>query len=78
MRRPLKKAISQEWFQQSYDELIRLTQLMNDMEKLPEAEGAHFTIHIRCVNMVQLAQNVQRNFQQIAESKGIKLIFCSY
>jgi len=64
-----------EWLQQIYDELIRLTRLMNDMEKLSEAEAARFTINIRRVNMVQLAQNVYRNFQQMARSKGVKLQF---
>ncbi|MCS7458958.1 ATP-binding protein [Paenibacillus doosanensis] len=64
-----------EWLQQIYDELIRLTRLMNDMEKLSEAEAARFTIHIRRINMVQLTQNVYRNFQQMARSKGVKLQF---
>ncbi|MFE5320387.1 sensor histidine kinase [Paenibacillus sp. NPDC056579] len=67
--------VDMEWLQQIYDELIRLTRLMNDMEKLSEAEAARFTIHIRRVNMVQLAQNVFRNFQQMAKSKGVKLQF---
>jgi two-component system sensor histidine kinase BaeS len=67
--------VDMEWLQQIYDELIRLTRLMNDMEKLSEAEAARFTIHIKRVNMVQLAQNVHRNFQQMAKSKGVKLQF---
>jgi two-component system sensor histidine kinase BaeS len=67
--------VDTEWLQQIYEELIRLTRLMNDMEKLSEAEAARFTIHIKRVNMVQLAKNVFRNFQQMAKSKGVKLEF---
>ncbi len=67
--------VDMEWLQQIYDELIRLTRLMNDMERLSEAEAARFTIHIKRINIVQLTQNVYRNFQQMAKSKGVKLQF---
>ncbi|TVY09680.1 sensor histidine kinase [Paenibacillus cremeus] len=67
--------VNVEWLQQVYDELIRLTRLMTDMERLSEAEAARFTIHIKRENMVQLAEQVYRNFLPMAKSKSIKLRF---
>lgn len=67
--------VKQEWLEEIYDELIRLSRLMNDMEKLSEAEAARFTVSIKRTNMVQLAERVYRNFQSMARSKGIRLQF---
>ncbi|MCZ8515583.1 HAMP domain-containing sensor histidine kinase [Paenibacillus filicis] len=64
-----------QWLQQIYDELIRLSRLMTDMEKLSEAEAARFTVHIKRVNMINLAEQVYRNFLPMAKSKDIKLRF---
>jgi two-component system sensor histidine kinase BaeS len=67
--------VDMEWLQQIYEELIRLTRLMNDMEKLSEAEAARFTVHVKRHNMMVLAQGVYRNFQQMAKGKGVRLDF---
>ncbi|NOU94457.1 HAMP domain-containing protein [Paenibacillus sp. LMG 31456] len=67
--------INLEWLQQVYDELIRLTRLITDMEKLSEAEAAVFTVNAKRMDMMALTQNVYRNFQQMAQSKGVRLEF---
>jgi two-component system sensor histidine kinase BaeS len=64
-----------EWLQQIYEELIRLTRLMTDMERLSEAEAARFTVSVKRVNMVKLAEQVYRNFLPMARNKGIRLRF---
>ncbi|CAG7627603.1 Sensor histidine kinase RcsC [Paenibacillus solanacearum] len=64
-----------EWLQQIYEELIRLTRLMTDMERLSEAEAARFTVSVKRVNMVKLAEQVCRNFQPMARNKGIRIRF---
>ncbi|WP_284645397.1 sensor histidine kinase [Paenibacillus silviterrae] len=64
-----------EWLQQIYDEIIRLTRLVTDMEKLSEAEAARFTIHITKVDLIQLTEQVFRSFQPLAKSKGIRMRF---
>ncbi|MEF3302739.1 sensor histidine kinase [Paenibacillus sp. GYB003] len=61
--------------QDIYDELIRLSRLVNDLERLSEAESARFSLHARRTNMVELARAVYSNFLPLARSKGIKLTF---
>ncbi|TBL71613.1 sensor histidine kinase [Paenibacillus thalictri] len=67
--------VSQERLSQMYEELIRLSRLMNDMERLSEAEAAQFTIVRKRTNVVQLTETVYRNFQAAAKAKGIRLEF---
>lgn len=61
--------------QDIYDELIRLSRLVNDLERLSEAESARFSLHVRRTNMVELARTVYSNFLPLARSKGIRLSF---
>jgi signal transduction histidine kinase len=64
-----------ERMQDIYEELIRLSRLVNDLERLSEAESARFTLNIRRTNMVQLARRVYNNYIPVARSKNIKLMF---
>jgi signal transduction histidine kinase len=64
-----------ERLQDIYDELIRLSRLVNDLERLSEAESARFSLNVRRTNMVDLARTVYSNFLPLARSKGIKLTF---
>ncbi|TMV48488.1 HAMP domain-containing histidine kinase [Paenibacillus mesophilus] len=64
-----------ERLQDIYEELIRLSRLVNDLERLSEAESARFSLHVRRTNMVELARAVYSNFLPLARSKGIKLTF---
>lgn len=64
-----------ERMQDIYDELIRLSRLVNDLERLSEAESARFSLNVRRTNMVELARTVYSNFLPLARSKGIKLTF---
>lgn len=61
--------------QDIYDELIRLSRLVNDLERLSEAEGARFSLNARRTNMVELARTVYSNFLPLSRRKGIKLTF---
>jgi signal transduction histidine kinase len=61
--------------QDIYDELIRLSRLVNDLERLSEAESARFSLNIRRTNMVDLARTVHSHFMSLAKSKLIKLTF---
>lgn len=61
--------------QDIYDELIRLSRLVNDLERLSEAESARFSLNVRRTNMVELSRSVYSNFLPLARSKGIKLTF---
>ncbi|RKN84934.1 sensor histidine kinase [Paenibacillus ginsengarvi] len=61
--------------QDIYDELIRLSRLVNDLERLSEAESARFSLLVRRTNMVELARAVYSNFLPLARSKSIRLTF---
>ncbi|MFD0958374.1 sensor histidine kinase [Paenibacillus chungangensis] len=61
--------------QEIYEELERLSRLINDLERLSEAESAKFSLHIRRTDMMRLARRVFENFQSLARSKDIKLTF---
>lgn len=67
--------VNRDWLEEIYEELIRLSRLMNDMERLSEAEAARFTINPKRTNIVLLAQRVYRNFQSMAKNKGVRLEF---
>lgn len=64
-----------ERLQDIYEELIRLSRLVNDLERLSEAESARFSLNVRRTNMVELARMVYSNFLPLARSKGIRLTF---
>ncbi|MDF2724434.1 MAG: two-component system sensor histidine kinase [Paenibacillus sp.] len=61
--------------QDIYDELIRLSRLVNDLERLSEAEGARFSLNAGRTNMVELARTVYSNYLPLSRRKGIKLTF---
>lgn len=63
----------QEWLQRMYDENMRLSQLVSDMERLSEAEASSFTMTVKKTDVVKLVQRVYRNSNSMAESKGVKL-----
>jgi signal transduction histidine kinase len=64
-----------ERMQDIYDEMIRLSRLVNDLERLSEAEGARFSLNVRRTNMVHLAKSVYSNFLPVARNKDIKMTF---
>lgn len=64
-----------ERLQDIYEELIRLSRLVNDLERLSEAESARFSLNVRRTNMVELARMVYSNFLPLSRNKGIKLTF---
>ncbi|PYI56339.1 sensor histidine kinase [Paenibacillus flagellatus] len=64
-----------ERLQDIYDELIRLSRLVNDLERLSEAESARFSLNVRRTNMVDLARTVHSHFLPLARGKSIKLTF---
>lgn len=61
--------------QDIYEELERLSRLINDMERLSEAESARFSLEIKTTDMVRLARKVYNNFLPLARNKGIRMIF---
>jgi signal transduction histidine kinase len=58
-----------------YHELERLARLLNDLQKLSEAENAQFSLRLKRTNMVQLTRSVYLSFLPIAEEKRVKLSF---
>lgn len=58
-----------------YEELERLSRLINDMERLSEAESARFSLDIKRTDMVRLARRVYDNFLPLARNKGLRMIF---
>lgn len=60
-----------------YEDMIRLARLLNDMERLSEAEGAKFTLNLKRSNMVYLARRAYQTFLPIARQKDTKLYFQS-
>ncbi|MFC5532049.1 sensor histidine kinase [Cohnella yongneupensis] len=58
-----------------YEELIRLSQLVNDLESLSESEAATFTMNKKRTDLVQLARKVHDSFLPMAKDKGVKFLF---
>lgn len=52
-------------------EIDRLSRLVNDVEKLSEAEGARFKLNLQYTNMEQLLKRVYEGFLYLAQDKGI-------
>lgn len=63
--------------QDIYEELERLSRLIDDMERLSEAESARFSLNIRPTDMVILARKVYENFLPLARNKGVRMMFDS-
>ncbi|MFK7695633.1 ATP-binding protein [Paenibacillus sp. HJGM_3] len=64
-----------ERLQDIYDEMVRLSRLVNDLERLSEAEAARFTMNVRRTNMTELVRRVYNNYKALAREKGIRLLF---
>lgn len=64
-----------ERLQDIYDEMVRLSRLVNDLERLSEAEAARFTMNVRQTDMTELVRRVHSNYRALAREKGIKLLF---
>ncbi|MDF2815006.1 MAG: two-component system sensor histidine kinase [Paenibacillus sp.] len=64
-----------ERLQDIYDEMVRLSRLVNDLERLSEAEAARFTMIVRRTNMTELVRRMYLNNKALAREKGIKLLF---
>jgi two-component system, OmpR family, sensor histidine kinase BaeS len=58
-----------------YEELIRLSQLVKDLESLSESEAASFTMKKKRTDLVQLARRTHDSFLPMARDKGIKFQF---
>ncbi|WP_274362992.1 sensor histidine kinase [Paenibacillus thermotolerans] len=56
-----------------YTEIDRLCRLVDDLEKLSEAEGARFQLHLQRIDISQLMQDVCEGFQYVSKGKDIKL-----
>ncbi|WNQ13133.1 ATP-binding protein [Paenibacillus aurantius] len=59
--------------QEIYEELERFTRLVNDLERLSEAEAARFAMIIKRTNMVKLTLQIYNQHKALAKEKGIKL-----
>lgn len=60
-----------------YEELERLSRLINDMERLSEAESAQFSLQLKRTDMVRLAKSAYENFLPLAKNKHLKFKFQS-
>ncbi|MDQ8737623.1 ATP-binding protein [Paenibacillus sp. LHD-38] len=58
-----------------HTEIDRLCRLVDDLEKLSEAEGARFELNIEQVEMTQLVKDVYDGFLFMSKGKGIHLTF---
>jgi signal transduction histidine kinase len=56
------------------EELERLNRLVNDLERLSEAEAARFTMIIKRTDMVELVRRIYNQHKALAKGKGIKLM----
>ncbi|AKG36239.1 sensor histidine kinase [Paenibacillus durus] len=65
---------SEENFNKIYAEIDRLYRMVNDMQKLSEAEAARFQLNMRPVNLSQLVNDVYESFLFIAKEKDISFI----
>lgn len=65
----------QERMEDIYEELVRLSRLVDDLEQLSEAESARFTLNPKRTDMVQLVKRVYTIYFPVARGKNIKLLF---
>jgi signal transduction histidine kinase len=61
--------------QKVYTEIERLSRLVDDLEKLSDAESARFRLNIRRVDLADLIRDVCDGFLFLSQSKGIQLHF---
>lgn len=64
-----------ERMEEIYDELVRLSRLVNDLERLSEAEAARFTMNVKRTDMVKLARSIYNNHKALAREKRITFQF---
>lgn len=65
----IKKAL-----QASYDQIIFLGSMINDLATLSRAERGKLNVDIEAINVVELVASLRQNYQPAAEAKGLKLI----
>ncbi|UVI29357.1 sensor histidine kinase [Paenibacillus spongiae] len=58
-----------------YAEIDRLCRLVDDLQKLSEAEGARFQLNIERIDMTQLIRDVYEGFLYVSKGKDIRLTF---
>lgn len=58
-----------------HTEIERLCRLVDDLEKLSDAEGARFQLNIQRVDMSQLVRDVYEGFVFMSKAKSIRLTF---
>lgn len=66
-------AVSERRIKEIYEELERLSRLINDLERLSEAESAIFSLKLRKTDMTRLTKRVYENFLPLA--RNAKLVF---
>lgn len=64
----------QERLKSCHEELMRLTRMIKDIEKLSKYEG-EITLNKRQFNLHEVAQQIVANFEHEFENKGIELAF---
>ncbi|MCU6710200.1 ATP-binding protein [Paenibacillus sp. J5C_2022] len=67
--------MSREQLEEIYEELDRLSRLVNDLERLSEAESARFAIKFVRTDMIRIGKRVYHNFDSLARNKGIRMRF---
>ncbi|TDL57604.1 two-component sensor histidine kinase [Paenibacillus dendritiformis] len=56
-------------------DIERLYRLIEDMEKLSEAEGARFELNLKRINMSQMVKGVYEGFLFLSKEKDIRFVF---
>ncbi|NIK75345.1 signal transduction histidine kinase [Paenibacillus castaneae] len=67
-------ATEENWYK-IHTEIDRLCRLLDDLEKLSEAESARFQLNIQRVDMTELLRDVYEGFLYMGKGKGIRLNF---
>ncbi|TVP81988.1 MAG: hypothetical protein EA344_12220 [Alkalicoccus sp.] len=66
-----------ERLNQSYMELMRLVRLVDEMERLHEAENQHHRLELEKLDAEEMIEGLVSQFQPSFEDKGVKLTFVS-
>jgi two-component system, OmpR family, sensor histidine kinase BaeS len=66
-----------ERLNQSYMELMRLVRLVDEMERLHEAENQHHRLELEKLDAQEMIEGLVSQFQPSFEDKGVKLTFVS-
>lgn len=66
---------TEEHLQSMYDEIDRLSRLVDNMEKLSEAETARFKLNIQRVQMTKIVKGIHDAYLFLAKEKNMKFLF---